>query len=497
MPSNNIHTYITPDAVFKYKAKEHSVARNEGFAIVIALSLMSFVLLMLVTLTALARVESQAAQIHQKKLLAKENARLGLMIALGNLQRYAGPDQRVTANAEIDLAHTPSSKFWSGIWVSDSNEINTGDPVSDSNEINTGDPVWLVSGIPEIDTENLQTNPLSVTIDNPVEVFPSTSDESEVIVGTIPIIDKNANTSGEIAYWLSDESSKVRLNLKPESDEMSYLTAEDKQNINESYLSFPVQDKIFREFSPLSETKIEDFARVLNPNQIDHIIPTRTDTSNQTILDASHDFTTRSASVITNMGKGGLKKNLTGRTRAQLNDILEQPDYLNDNYLSGDYLTHYNINPKTGKPNQDAADPNESHELDQSAGHFTSNGAIARQAVDDFFDYRDNDTKPDDNKAVPVHTAMPIISEMSFRLGAFHTQSDAKHRIRFHVDVEFWNPYPYPIKFPADGVKDRCFIVMIVPSNIGSDGTEAEKMILSIENVNTNEELHTNLFNYD
>ena len=66
MPSKNIHTYRTPDAVFKYKVKEHSVARNEGFAIVIALSLMSFVLLMLVTLTALVRVESQAAQIHKK-----------------------------------------------------------------------------------------------------------------------------------------------------------------------------------------------------------------------------------------------------------------------------------------------------------------------------------------------------------------------------------------------------------------------------------------------
>ena len=162
MPFSQIQLNRMPNAVANHKAKEHSVARNEGFAIIIALSLVSIVLLMLVTLTALARVESQAAQIHQKKLLAKENARLGLMIALGNLQRHAGPDQRVTANAEIDSAHTPSSKFWSGVWASDPNAIIT------------DEPIWLVSGISDIDTANLQTNPLSVTPYNPVKVFPST-----------------------------------------------------------------------------------------------------------------------------------------------------------------------------------------------------------------------------------------------------------------------------------------------------------------------------------
>ena len=118
MPFSQIQLNKMPNAVANHKANEHSVARNEGFAIVIALSLMSFVLLMLVTLTALARVESQAAQIHKKKLLAKENARLGLMIALGNLQRHAGPDRRVSARADI-LASADvqtQSEHWTGVW---------------------------------------------------------------------------------------------------------------------------------------------------------------------------------------------------------------------------------------------------------------------------------------------------------------------------------------------------------------------------------------------
>ena len=66
--------------------------KNHGFALVIALSMMSFVLLLLLSMSLLVSVETANAHNSKLRLLAKENARLGLLVAIGNLQRYAGPD---------------------------------------------------------------------------------------------------------------------------------------------------------------------------------------------------------------------------------------------------------------------------------------------------------------------------------------------------------------------------------------------------------------------
>jgi hypothetical protein len=83
--------------------RAHRILSNkhncQGFALVIALSLMAFTLLLLVSITALTRVETRSAEISLATTEARQNARLGMQVALGQLQRYAGADQRITAPA--------------------------------------------------------------------------------------------------------------------------------------------------------------------------------------------------------------------------------------------------------------------------------------------------------------------------------------------------------------------------------------------------------------
>ena len=76
------------------------VARsNRGFALLITITLLAFLVLLLVSLASLTRVETQVAANSQSLAQARQNALFALNIAMGQLQRYAGADQRITAPA--------------------------------------------------------------------------------------------------------------------------------------------------------------------------------------------------------------------------------------------------------------------------------------------------------------------------------------------------------------------------------------------------------------
>ena len=74
---------------------------RRGFALLITITLLAFLVLLLVSLAALTRVETQVAGNSQQFAQARQNALMALNIALGQLQKAAGPDQRVTATADL------------------------------------------------------------------------------------------------------------------------------------------------------------------------------------------------------------------------------------------------------------------------------------------------------------------------------------------------------------------------------------------------------------
>ncbi|MGE9296328.1 MAG: hypothetical protein ACQKBV_08605 [Puniceicoccales bacterium] len=80
-----------------------SDTRNEpGFALIISLVLMSFIFLLVVSLLTLTRVELSTSSHLQMEQRARENSLLGLQVALSELQKATGPDQRVTARADLE-----------------------------------------------------------------------------------------------------------------------------------------------------------------------------------------------------------------------------------------------------------------------------------------------------------------------------------------------------------------------------------------------------------
>ena len=141
--------------------------RDGGFALILALSLMSFIVLLLLSFVSLTRIQTQRALASKQQLSAQCNARLALYIALGELQKTAGPDQRVTATADLasedDLGETyspgksadpanatdengltapmPGTRYWTGVW---GNERSASDAYTQNPEPRLLN--WLVSG---------------------------------------------------------------------------------------------------------------------------------------------------------------------------------------------------------------------------------------------------------------------------------------------------------------------------------------------------------------
>ena len=92
--------------------------REAGFALVVTLSLMILLTIIAVGLLTLSSISLRASSQASDMNIARSNARMALMLAIGDLQKYAGLDTRVTAKADIlDEKNPPvpvSWKSWEG-----------------------------------------------------------------------------------------------------------------------------------------------------------------------------------------------------------------------------------------------------------------------------------------------------------------------------------------------------------------------------------------------
>ena len=101
------------------KCNNVSQGQNKrGFAIVMALSLLSLVFLLVISLVNLVGIDLSLADVRKERVLAQAHARMGMMVAIGELQKHLGPDTRVSATADIlDERIESGSKFESQFYT--------------------------------------------------------------------------------------------------------------------------------------------------------------------------------------------------------------------------------------------------------------------------------------------------------------------------------------------------------------------------------------------
>ena len=83
-----------------------------------ALSLLSLVFLLVISLVNLVGIDLSLADVRKERVLAQAHARMGMMVAIGELQKHLGPDTRVSATADImDERIESGSKFESQFYT--------------------------------------------------------------------------------------------------------------------------------------------------------------------------------------------------------------------------------------------------------------------------------------------------------------------------------------------------------------------------------------------
>lgn len=299
---------------------------SNGFALLITIVLVAFLVLIVMTLAATTRVEIAVAASNQAQTVARQNALFGLNVALGQLQQEAGLDTRITATADL-LNSTSENRDWTGVWrVSTSTGTLTAPTPTK----------WLVSGnnAPAAYLTSIKSDPTAIrilTAGNPAATGEYDRDvwvqRERLRSNNVPGQGTTDLTIGTYAYYVSDEGVKASLDAMPsQSMNHSYYSANAAQDrIPQLGGRAPAGFQDVATFDGFSGAVQERLARIVDRGQLELLDPANVDTAK--LRQHRHDFTTQSYGLLVDTAQGRLKKDLSVNPSTELGTAITS--YLN------------------------------------------------------------------------------------------------------------------------------------------------------------------------
>ena len=290
--------------VFRFSSTIRPVTRkgrkgSGGFALVVSVMLMILLTMLAVGMLSLSAVAFRTSGQAQAESTARANARLAMMLALGELQRSLGPDQRVSAPAAAVTAQ-PQQPHLTGAWESWRWQPGAGSP--DYSEKGSKFLGWLVSGDPEA-TDALDfpgSEPSGDLVDLVAHRQGSGGQSTLVRAGKVPVIPTGRQGKGAFAWMVSDESVKAAVDLA-DPDEAMDASQE---------LASRTAPNRFRA-DVLDPPNFEHFLEPKNFVSLETAAVAGKDSSRDEIRRRFHDLTTGTLGLLTNTAGGGMKEDLS------------------------------------------------------------------------------------------------------------------------------------------------------------------------------------------
>lgn len=287
-------------------ARPLTLLRKNGFALVISLSLMVLLTILAVGLLGISTLSLRTSGRDGEIAQARANARLALAMAIGQLQRTSGPDQRITAPADqlttgdgSDSSAAPERRHWTGTyesWAANQNDRPSPNFLS-----------WLVSGHPE-DLKQPATA-RSVSTGDTISLIGegtlgAAADEGRVDVPALRV-SNGGDHAPRIAWWTGDQGTKAALSTpgQPEDNGLADLRGA-TQGAPRNAVEL-VESKTERPFANL-DPEDPRLAAVSGWQQSGFLA-----SDVKSPRELFHDLAPMSSGMLTNVRAGGFRKDLS------------------------------------------------------------------------------------------------------------------------------------------------------------------------------------------
>lgn len=280
-----------------------------GFALVVTVSLMVLLSIIVVGLLSLSAITLRQSRSGADQTEAMANARLALLLALGQLQEQLGPDERVTAAADQLAGADPATsgataarRRWTGVYDSW--------PAEAAVRPEPGFRSWLVSGGPERLGDRA-----AATNDAALGSAPAGRPKDIVIVGVqaggeeraevrVPLV--GLGSAGAIAWWTGDENIKGRINDLPDNLDGSLAGVRGRRSATPRLAVELAAAGGERPFSGLKGDGDPRIAKLVDWPQTALVAEPR-----QAATALFHDLSTCSRGMLVNVAAGGFRKDLS------------------------------------------------------------------------------------------------------------------------------------------------------------------------------------------
>ena len=284
------------------------MASRQGFALIVTLSLMILLTVIAVGLLSLSSISLRTSSQGDAIQVARANAKVALLIALGDLQKQLGPDTRISSTADqIGTAGSATSstplaqRHWAGAYQSWA--------ATDKNRPqNPTFLQWFVSGDPTKVKDKAFA--ASVGSSQVVEIVSKNAVGATGDPVTVPKVLQTLSTSGNsFAWWVSDEGVKAYIPTDPSptangtSDQRLAMQA--APNMGLKVMTDSTGTK-----KPLEGLDQESAAirKLVSMRQTELVLSTTAKTDVKSLY---HDVSCQNKGLLTDVRKGGFRQDLS------------------------------------------------------------------------------------------------------------------------------------------------------------------------------------------
>jgi hypothetical protein len=444
--------------------KTHQRRHQKGFALIVTLSLMVLLALLAVGLLSLSAVTLRSASQGSAQAEARANARLALMLAIGQLQKYAGDDRRISRAADqipgatdgSKTAALPGRRFWTGIYKSwDGDQAQRPGP-----ELLQ----WLVSH-PQTSAAREDEPTAAASPGEMVRLVGAGTaggSKEDWVEAPLVGVESGGRLSGRFAWWTGDQGLKAMLASPPAGDAKDLAELRGRLQAAPSHAVQLASTSSGRPFRGTDRT--DPRIEALTGWGQASFLATDRDGSRELF----HDLVTRTGGLLVDVRNGGFRRDLSMKFEGKFPPAGREPLYTvaSEEGISFEELQSYYRLYK---------------ELEPVSGAYTTGGAIPAGTLG----FEMGASPGECQKDPAFHFKMPVMVslQIAFSLQArpIGNPQDENYRLYLVGDpiLTFWNPLGVPVVIPQTAWMTFAFFQLPYTINVESGGENRECPLIS------------------